>query len=406
MMASIPNMRSTPLPVPTAKGAPAGDATSTGFAVELPTVPGGPCVVAPPIQAPTPSDLLDGIAPEIATPEGGEDGKDGDGAAPVKAEKTPPDDVQPETAILLPFVQQLPTVPAPLAQTAATGGTSPAVKDAEPASLPGGAVGNGRKAAPTPDGVDAPLEETDTPDPATAKDAVIKALLQRKTSSAKQGVAKLDATVTSKTDAPPAKAQPQQAQAPAAPVAAPAAAPLSVVDMPQPAVSPNAAQPVPAAAEKTMTVDGTSTTDLSVERKLDLSRDSAWLDRLAHDIARAASDDSPLRFRLHPQTLGSLQVELQQGDRGTAVRLTVETETARQILTDAQPRLTAEARAQGVRIAETHVDLSGSGRHAPGDQRRQDEARQSPLIRTVPGTGPDAAATARSARRARLDRYA
>ena len=398
MMASIPNMRSTPLTIPTAKGAPAGDAAATGFTVELPTVPGGPCVVAPPLQAPTPVDLLDGIAPEIATPDDGEDGKDGDEAAPAKAEKTPPDDVQPETAILLPFVQPLPAVPAPLAQ--------PAVKDAAPASLPGGAIGKGSKAAPTPDSVDASLEETETPDPATATDAVMKALLQRKSPSAKQGAAKPAATVTSKTDAALATAQPQQAQTPAAPVAAPAAAPLSAADVPQPALSPNPAQPVPAAAETAMTVDGTSATDLSVERKLDLSRDSAWLDRLARDISRAASDDSPLRFRLHPQTLGSLQVELQQGDRGTAVRMTVETETARQILTDAQPRLTAEARAQGVRIAETHVDLSGSGRHAPGDQRRQDEARQTPLIRTAPGAGPDAATTARSARRARLDRYA
>ena len=72
------------------------------------------------------------------------------------------------------------------------------------------------------------------------------------------------------------------------------------------------------------------------------------------------------------------------------MHMTVETETARQILTDAQPRLTAEARAQGVRIAETHVDLSGSGRHAPGDQRRQDDARQTPLDQDrapVPGRG-------------------
>jgi flagellar hook-length control protein FliK len=113
-----------------------------------------------------------------------------------------------------------------------------------------------------------------------------------------------------------------------------------------------------------------------------------------------------MRFRLHPQTLGSLHVELQQGDHGTAVRLTVETEAARQILTDAQPRLAAEARAQGVRIAETHVDLSGSGRHAPGDQRRQDEARQTPLIRTARGAGSEPVGSARLSSRARLDRYA
>jgi hypothetical protein len=88
------------------------------------------------------------------------------------------------------------------------------------------------------------------------------------------------------------------------------------------------------------------------------------------------------------------------------VRLTVETEAARQILADAQSRLTAEARAQGVRIAETHVDLSGSGRHAPGDQRRQDEARQTPFVRTARGAGEDVVASARSTSRARLDRYA
>jgi len=208
-----------------------------------------------------------------------------------------------------------------------------------------------------------------------------------------------------RTEAAPAGSRPQASgQTPAAPVAIQTAAPLAAMDAPQPALSPATSQPVPAATDKAATVDATRTTDLATERKLDLARDSAWLDRLAHDIARAASDDTPLRFRLHPQTLGHLQVELQQSDRGTAVRMTVDTEAARQILADAQPRLTAEARAQGVRIAESHVDLSGSGRHAPGDQRRQDEARQTPFIRTA--TGADEAASARTSRRARLDRYA
>ena len=114
------------------------------------------------------------------------------------------------------------------------------------------------------------------------------------------------------------------------------------------------------------------------DRTLDLARDSAWLDRLAHDIAQAAGNDGTIRFRLHPQTLGHLSVELSQGEHGTSVRLTADTEQARAILADAQPRLAAEARAQGVRIAETHVDLSGSDRHASGDPRRQDDARQTP----------------------------
>ena len=100
--------------------------------------------------------------------------------------------------------------------------------------------------------------------------------------------------------------------------------------------------------------------ELVVERQLDLANDNQWLDRLARDIARVRRGDEPLRFRLHPQTLGHLQVELTQSDRGATVRLTVETEAARTILVDAQPRLVAEARAQGVRLAGTEVDL-GSG---------------------------------------------
>jgi hypothetical protein len=106
--------------------------------------------------------------------------------------------------------------------------------------------------------------------------------------------------------------------------------------------------------------------DQVATRQLDLARDSQWLDRLATDIARTAGKDGTLRFNLHPQSLGSLAVEVRHAGDGVSVRLTAETDGARAILADAQPRLAAEARAQGVRIAETHVDLGGqfsSGGH-------------------------------------------
>lgn len=123
--------------------------------------------------------------------------------------------------------------------------------------------------------------------------------------------------------------------------------------------------------------------DQSVERALDLAHDSEWLDRLARDISAAGDRDGTLRFRLHPQSLGHMRVELSQGDHGTSIRLSVETEAARAILVDAQPRLAAEARAQGVRIAETDVQLSGSDQQPSSDPRRQEEARQGPTIRTA-----------------------
>ncbi|MDQ8757163.1 flagellar hook-length control protein FliK [Sphingosinicella sp. LHD-64] len=202
------------------------------------------------------------------------------------------------------------------------------------------------------------------------------------------------------------------AEKPVAPVAAPAQAPTvqapiggtvtPVVVMSDPAAALQtvpagtaASQPAPAAA------------DAAIARELDLAHDSEWLDRLARDIARTGANDGPMRFKLNPATLGHLQVELTQGDLGTSVRLTVETEAARSILADAQPRLMAEARAQGVRIGESHIDLAGQGHQAAsGDPRRhQDDARQTVLIRTARGSAGEADETAAPAR-GHADRYA
>lgn len=120
--------------------------------------------------------------------------------------------------------------------------------------------------------------------------------------------------------------------------------------------------------------------DLSLERHLDIEHDAQWLDRLARDIASTGGNDGPLRFRLHPETLGSLHVEVQQSHAGTTIRMTADTEAARSIIADAQPRLIAEARAQGVRIADAYVGMNSNGQHA--DQRRQDDGGRQGFVRT------------------------
>ncbi|HEY1146070.1 MAG TPA: hypothetical protein VGE84_06995, partial [Allosphingosinicella sp.] len=50
-----------------------------------------------------------------------------------------------------------------------------------------------------------------------------------------------------------------------------------------------------------------------VEHQLDLAHESRWLDQLAKDIARAGSADGHLRFKLNPENLGSLHVEMSHG---------------------------------------------------------------------------------------------
>lgn len=122
------------------------------------------------------------------------------------------------------------------------------------------------------------------------------------------------------------------------------------------------------------------TGELLIERQLDLAAGDEWLDTLAKDIARSAGD-TPLRFRLNPENLGSLRVEIANDRGGASVRLTADTEAARAIIADAQPRLIAEARAQGVRISEAHVDLG----QQPGSDanRRHSEATHEPQLRTA-----------------------
>jgi flagellar hook-length control protein FliK len=107
-----------------------------------------------------------------------------------------------------------------------------------------------------------------------------------------------------------------------------------------------------------------------IDHHLDVARDGEWLDRLARDIAGFATENGRLRFQLNPEHLGTLRVELANGGEGTSVRFTADTDAARALIADAQPRLVAEAKAHGLKIAETHVDLGGQQQMA-GQQQQQ-----------------------------------
>lgn len=140
---------------------------------------------------------------------------------------------------------------------------------------------------------------------------------------------------------------------------------------------------VPATDAGTAVAAGPSHAEQSMVRHLDLARDSQWLDRLAQEISQAASTNNHLKFQLNPEHLGSLQIEIVNSSAGTSVRMTADNDAARAIIADAQPRLMAEVRAQGLRIAESHVDLgnqTGSGNMAGG--QRQSSEDHKPFVRT------------------------
>jgi flagellar hook-length control protein FliK len=134
--------------------------------------------------------------------------------------------------------------------------------------------------------------------------------------------------------------------------------------------------------------DGTSgqnaaPVDSLVQGQLAIGRDGQWLDSLARDIAASASGGD-LHFKLAPENLGALTVSIAAQADGAAIRMTADTDRAHQILTEAQPRLIAEARAQGLRVSESHVELNngsnGGGSsawgQAGGQAQPQGERRQ------------------------------
>lgn len=141
----------------------------------------------------------------------------------------------------------------------------------------------------------------------------------------------------------------------------------------------------PASADAAVVQEGHGI-DQTIDRHLDLARDQQWLDRLARDISQAATQPGQMKFHLNPQNLGALTVEIANTAVGTSIRMTTDTEQARTILADAQPRLIAEVRAQGLRIAEAHVDLNnqqssgGSGSAGAGSafSQQQQQGQQHP----------------------------
>lgn len=150
----------------------------------------------------------------------------------------------------------------------------------------------------------------------------------------------------------------EAAPAPSQPVVQPVVDAALGAQSPRPALAPQA--PVQTVAAQI------------AEQVLDMSKGGAWIDQLARDISSSASKDGVMRFALTPESLGELKVEISHSDRGAHIRMHVGSEAAQQALADASARLTSEARAQGVRIAETEITLAGG----QAQQHAQDQGRE------------------------------
>jgi len=126
--------------------------------------------------------------------------------------------------------------------------------------------------------------------------------------------------------------------------------------------------PQPAAHSSAPIIDAAAPVQLA-ERVLDMDSDGAWIDQLARDIAATKSENGDISFRLMPKHLGRLDVAMQMGDDGVALKMDTHHEATATIVTAAQGRLVDELRQQGVRVAGAEVTCT------PGETGRQSQSQ-------------------------------
>lgn len=95
---------------------------------------------------------------------------------------------------------------------------------------------------------------------------------------------------------------------------------------------------------------------------LDMRRQE-WMGQMVDHIEamRDASPSHETRLSLSPEALGKVDISIRQDGDRIHVHFATETPAARQLLTDAQPRLSELAEARGVKLGQTSVDGGGPG---------------------------------------------
>jgi hypothetical protein len=92
------------------------------------------------------------------------------------------------------------------------------------------------------------------------------------------------------------------------------------------------------------------------QQVINMSSGGQWIDGLAKEIATLAAGSGQGTFRLSPENLGPMRVDVRNGSTGAEVRLTVETEAAKIALDKDSDRLKDDSRLSAIRIADVTVE--------------------------------------------------
>lgn len=138
----------------------------------------------------------------------------------------------------------------------------------------------------------------------------------------------------------------------------------------EPAPAADPAQLAQAALGARAPVTAMSATD---QAPLDLTRED-WTGQMIERIAtlRDSAEAADTRIKLAPENLGALDISIRRDGDRIHVHFNAENPAARQLLSEAAPRLAELAEARGVKLGQTSVDSGTGGQQ--GQPRQQQQA--------------------------------
>ena len=127
------------------------------------------------------------------------------------------------------------------------------------------------------------------------------------------------------------------------------------------------------------------------QQVIDMGADGQWIDGLAREIAALGKGEGQGSFRLSPEHLGPMRVDIRTGDQGANVTLTVETKAAEAMLVQDRHLLKADAQLSALRIGDVTVERvaqvaevarsdSATGQGTSGQQGGQGQSAQNAAL--------------------------
>ncbi|GEM_PF-1341282 len=150
-----------------------------------------------------------------------------------------------------------------------------------------------------------------------------------------------------------------------------------------------------APATGTQTLSAVAATGQAQDTPLD-TQHQQWTAKML-DRIEALRDAAPVRetkISLMPEGLGKVDIAIRQDDAGLHVAFNTDTQSARQLIADAQPKLAEIAQERGIRIGSTSVESnatgSGAGNGTTSSQMNQGHRQDAQPQRNQPSAPPGA----------------